>query len=159
MEIFRFVGHSKVTTTLGIYAHLFESDHSDTMDALGSDGFLTGPGQQRCASPGLIDERMFPLHIPDTPARHADLPMAKTACIGAVTRHFAFSRRDTLEHNMLCPMSCRYPGVVSITPRVKQPHPGRPVWGCCCAQLDGEGARQPYPSLVGAHQARVDHPV
>jgi integrase len=36
MEISRFVGHSKVTTTLGIYAHLFESDHSEAMTALGA---------------------------------------------------------------------------------------------------------------------------
>jgi integrase len=38
LEISRFAGHSKVTTTLGIYAHLFESDHSAAMTALGAMG-------------------------------------------------------------------------------------------------------------------------
>jgi integrase len=36
LEISRFAGHSNVTTTLGIYAHLFESDHSAAMGALGA---------------------------------------------------------------------------------------------------------------------------
>jgi integrase len=36
LEISRFAGHSNVTTTLGIYAHLFESDHSAAMQALGA---------------------------------------------------------------------------------------------------------------------------
>ena len=30
--------HSKVTTTLGVYAHLFEDDHGDAMAALGAMG-------------------------------------------------------------------------------------------------------------------------
>jgi integrase len=30
----RFMGHSKVTTTLSIYTHLFADDHSDAMAAL-----------------------------------------------------------------------------------------------------------------------------
>jgi integrase len=38
LEISRFVGHSTVTTTLGIYAHLFESDHSAAMGKLGAIG-------------------------------------------------------------------------------------------------------------------------
>jgi len=38
LEISRFAGHSTVTTTLGIYAHLFESDHSAAMSALGAMG-------------------------------------------------------------------------------------------------------------------------
>ncbi|GLB83501.1 site-specific integrase [Mycobacterium kiyosense] len=38
LEISRFVGHSTVTTTLGTYAHLFESDHSAAMHALGAIG-------------------------------------------------------------------------------------------------------------------------
>jgi len=38
LEISRFAGHSSVTTTLGIYAHLFESDHSAAMTALGAMG-------------------------------------------------------------------------------------------------------------------------
>ena len=29
-----FMGHSKVTTTLGVYAHLFVDDHAETMAAL-----------------------------------------------------------------------------------------------------------------------------
>jgi integrase len=35
LEISRFADHSTVTTTVGIYAHLFESDHSTRMAALG----------------------------------------------------------------------------------------------------------------------------
>jgi len=34
LQISRFVGHSKVTTTLGIYTHLFEDDHTAEMDKL-----------------------------------------------------------------------------------------------------------------------------
>ena len=30
------MGHAKVTTTLGIDAHLFEDDHADAMAALGA---------------------------------------------------------------------------------------------------------------------------
>ncbi len=40
LEISRFMGHNKLTTTLGIYAHLFEDDHTDAMAALGA---MTGP--------------------------------------------------------------------------------------------------------------------
>jgi hypothetical protein len=36
LEISRFMGHPKVTTTLGVYAHLFADDHSDAMAALGA---------------------------------------------------------------------------------------------------------------------------
>ena len=37
LEIARFMGHAKVTTTLGVYAHLFNTDdHSDAMTALGA---------------------------------------------------------------------------------------------------------------------------
>ena len=36
LEIARFMGHAKVTTTLTVYAHLFEDDHADAMDALGA---------------------------------------------------------------------------------------------------------------------------
>jgi hypothetical protein len=34
------MGHSKVTTTRGIYAHLFADDHSNAMAALGA---MAGP--------------------------------------------------------------------------------------------------------------------
>lgn len=34
LEISRFMGHSKVTTTLTIYSHLFPSDHTEAMTAL-----------------------------------------------------------------------------------------------------------------------------
>lgn len=34
LHISRFMGHSRVTTTLTVYAHLFEDDHSETMAAL-----------------------------------------------------------------------------------------------------------------------------
>ncbi|MDV7088673.1 tyrosine-type recombinase/integrase [Rhodococcus opacus] len=36
LELARFMGHAKVTTTLGVYAHLFEDDHADAMAALGA---------------------------------------------------------------------------------------------------------------------------
>lgn len=36
LAIAKFMGHSKVTTTLTVYAHLFEDDHSAAMNALGS---------------------------------------------------------------------------------------------------------------------------
>ncbi|MGC5257121.1 tyrosine-type recombinase/integrase [Gordonia sp. DT218] len=42
LEIARFMGHSKVTTTLTVYAHLFEDDHADAMSALGSMGTPLG---------------------------------------------------------------------------------------------------------------------
>jgi integrase len=38
LAIARFMGHSKVTTTLSVYAHLFEDDHADAMAALGAMG-------------------------------------------------------------------------------------------------------------------------
>jgi integrase len=38
LEIARFMGHAKVTTTLSVYAHLFEDDHTDAMDALAGMG-------------------------------------------------------------------------------------------------------------------------
>jgi hypothetical protein len=34
LEIARFMGHAKVATTLGFYAHLFEDDHAEAMAAL-----------------------------------------------------------------------------------------------------------------------------
>jgi integrase len=37
LEIARFMGHAKVTTTLGVYAHLFNTDdHAEAMAALGA---------------------------------------------------------------------------------------------------------------------------
>ncbi|WP_371836832.1 tyrosine-type recombinase/integrase [Rhodococcus coprophilus] len=38
LEIARFMGHAKVTTTLSVYAHLFTDDHADAMAALGAMG-------------------------------------------------------------------------------------------------------------------------
>jgi hypothetical protein len=34
------MGHAKPTTTLSVYAHLFEDDHADAMAALGAMGSL-----------------------------------------------------------------------------------------------------------------------
>jgi integrase len=34
LHLSRFMGHAKVTTTLGIYTHLFDDDHAETMTAL-----------------------------------------------------------------------------------------------------------------------------
>jgi integrase len=34
LQLSRFMGHAKVTTTLGIYTHLFDEDHAETMAAL-----------------------------------------------------------------------------------------------------------------------------
>jgi integrase len=36
LEIARFMGHAKVTTTLTVYTHLFGDDHADAMSALGA---------------------------------------------------------------------------------------------------------------------------
>lgn len=36
LEVARFMGHAKVTTTLGVYAHLYADDHGDAMAALGA---------------------------------------------------------------------------------------------------------------------------
>lgn len=41
LEIARFMGHAKVTTTLSVYAHLFEDDHTDAMSALAAMGAPT----------------------------------------------------------------------------------------------------------------------
>ncbi|WP_235900708.1 hypothetical protein [Lolliginicoccus suaedae] len=38
------MGHAKVTTTLTIYAHLFDDDHTDAMAALGALGQPTHHG-------------------------------------------------------------------------------------------------------------------
>lgn len=38
LAIAKYLGHSKVTTTMTVYAHLFEDDHSDAMAALGAMG-------------------------------------------------------------------------------------------------------------------------
>ena len=42
LEIARFMGHAKVTTTLAVYAHLFEDDHADAMGALSAMSRLVG---------------------------------------------------------------------------------------------------------------------
>jgi integrase len=34
LQLSRFMGHAKVTTTLSIYTHLFDDDHAETMAAL-----------------------------------------------------------------------------------------------------------------------------
>jgi integrase len=44
LEVARFMGHAKVTTTLGVYAHLYADDHADAMAALGAMGNLTPSG-------------------------------------------------------------------------------------------------------------------
>jgi integrase len=36
LQLSRFMGHAHVGTTLGIYTHLFQDDHSDAMAALGA---------------------------------------------------------------------------------------------------------------------------
>ena len=41
LEPVRFLGHAKVTTTLSVYAHLFEDDHTDAMSALAA---MSAPG-------------------------------------------------------------------------------------------------------------------
>jgi integrase len=34
LEISRFMGHAKLTTTLAVFTHLFDDDHAETMAAL-----------------------------------------------------------------------------------------------------------------------------
>jgi hypothetical protein len=36
LEIVRFMGHAKVTTTLSVYAHLYADNFADAMAALGA---------------------------------------------------------------------------------------------------------------------------
>ena len=36
LEVAQFMGHAKVTTTLGVYAHLYADDHTAAMAALGA---------------------------------------------------------------------------------------------------------------------------
>jgi integrase len=36
LQLSRFMGHTSVTTTLNVYAHLYADDHSDAMSALGA---------------------------------------------------------------------------------------------------------------------------
>jgi integrase len=43
LEVARFMGHAKVTTTLGVYAHLYADDFADAMAALGA--MAAGPLQ------------------------------------------------------------------------------------------------------------------
>ncbi|MCG7632632.1 tyrosine-type recombinase/integrase [Gordonia McavH-238-E] len=45
LEIARFMGHAKVTTTLSVYAHLFEDDHIDAMSALAALSMSTTGGE------------------------------------------------------------------------------------------------------------------
>jgi hypothetical protein len=60
-DISRFMGHAKVTNTLGIYAHLFADDHADAMAALGRWGaprppatsYLCGVGRDGQSERGL----------------------------------------------------------------------------------------------------------
>ena len=47
LKISRYVGHSKVTTTLDIYSHLFGDDHSDEMSVLGALATPTAPNVVR----------------------------------------------------------------------------------------------------------------
>ncbi|KXO90605.1 hypothetical protein AXK60_05550 [Tsukamurella pseudospumae] len=37
-QIADYMGHASVNTTMGIYAHLFEDDHTEAMAALGNVG-------------------------------------------------------------------------------------------------------------------------
>lgn len=43
LEIAKMAGHAKVTTTLTVYADLFDDDHADAMAALGAMGQPTTP--------------------------------------------------------------------------------------------------------------------
>lgn len=48
LQLSRFMGHTSVTITLGVYAHLYADDHSDAMAALGAMG-------QRAANAAAAD--------------------------------------------------------------------------------------------------------
>jgi integrase len=43
LEIARFMGHAKPSTTLSIYAHLFDDDHAETRAALEAMSRPTAP--------------------------------------------------------------------------------------------------------------------
>jgi integrase len=49
LEIARFMGHAKVTTTLAIYTHLFDDNHAETMAAL--------EAMSRPAAPNVVPMR------------------------------------------------------------------------------------------------------
>jgi integrase len=49
LQLSRFMGHAKVTTTLAIYTHLFDDDHAETMAALEA---MSGP-----AAPNVVPMR------------------------------------------------------------------------------------------------------
>ncbi|OBH94299.1 tyrosine-type recombinase/integrase [Mycobacterium sp. E2733] len=49
LQLSRFMGHAKVTTTLAIYTHLFDDDHAETMAAL--------EAMSRPASPNVVPMR------------------------------------------------------------------------------------------------------
>ena len=46
------MGHTSVTITLGVYAHLFADDHADAMAALGAYGRAEGQDGQRYTAAG-----------------------------------------------------------------------------------------------------------
>jgi integrase len=52
LEISRFMGHSKVTTTLTIYSHLFPSDHTEHMTALAAMNAPVAPNVVPMRRPG-----------------------------------------------------------------------------------------------------------
>ncbi|WP_245810896.1 hypothetical protein [Rhodococcoides corynebacterioides] len=47
LKIARFAGHAQVTTTLSVYAHLFEDDQSGAMSALEAMGLSTSVNARR----------------------------------------------------------------------------------------------------------------
>lgn len=53
LDVARFMGHAKVTTTLSVYAHLYADDHTDAMDALGA----MESGGADAAAPNVIQIR------------------------------------------------------------------------------------------------------
>ena len=52
LALSRFMGHTSVTITLGVYAHLFADDHADAMAALGAYGRAEGQDGQRYTAAG-----------------------------------------------------------------------------------------------------------
>jgi hypothetical protein len=72
------MGHNKVTTTLGIYAHLFEDDHADAMAAMAAQSRARQTSYGYGLVPGAAT-LCHSHHRQPFPARVAVIPNARWA--------------------------------------------------------------------------------
>jgi integrase len=71
LQLSRFMGHAKVTTTLAIYTHLFADDHTETMAALEAMSRPVTPTW--CQYGGGVR----PVPLPRGPRRTASTPLGR----------------------------------------------------------------------------------